>query len=67
MLAEKDLPTALLWGINDPWITDAKAQRMLGMYPAAAYLPLVAGHCPHDEKPKEFNEALNKWLVSSGL
>jgi len=60
-------PTALLWGVNDPWITDSKAQQMLGLNPEADYIPLVAGHCPHDEKPADFNAGLNEWLTAKGL
>ena len=67
MLQVKNTPTVLLWGVNDPWITTKKADKILELYPAADFLPIVAGHCPHDEKPTEFNAQLNKWLAMRSL
>eukprot|EP00238_Polyblepharides_amylifera_P006139 CAMPEP_0196574448 /NCGR_PEP_ID=MMETSP1081-20130531/4159_1 /TAXON_ID=36882 /ORGANISM="Pyramimonas amylifera, Strain CCMP720" /LENGTH=399 /DNA_ID=CAMNT_0041892469 /DNA_START=83 /DNA_END=1282 /DNA_ORIENTATION=+ len=66
-LQDRQTPTALLWGVNDPWIVQAKADRMLTLYPEADFLPVVAGHCPHDEKPDEFNAQLNTWLSARSL
>ena len=67
MLRTNNTPTALLWGVNDPWITDKKAEQMLRLNPDADYIPLIAGHCPHDEKPADFNAGLNDWLVAKSL
>eukprot|EP00959_Pyramimonas_sp_CCMP1952_P292740 6122512-Pyramimonas_sp.AAC.4 len=67
MLRANNTPTALLWGVNDPWITEKKAKQLLGLNPDADYIPLVAGHCPHDEKPADFNAGLNEWLAAKGL
>jgi pimeloyl-ACP methyl ester carboxylesterase len=32
-LRQRQLPTLLLWGQNDPWITAARAQRLKAIYP----------------------------------
>eukprot|EP00457_Paulinella_chromatophora_P005016 gb/GEZN01005029.1/.p1 GENE.gb/GEZN01005029.1/~~gb/GEZN01005029.1/.p1 ORF type:complete len:530 (-),score=57.23 gb/GEZN01005029.1/:221-1810(-) len=61
------LPTALLWGVNDPWITIKKANVMKAAVPSADLIPLSAGHCPHDEVPDAFNAELNKWLKLQNL
>eukprot|EP00808_Paulinella_micropora_P031381 g59327.t1 len=66
-IEKAQLPTALLWGINDPWITRKKADLMLSVAPSADFLPLRAGHCPHDEVPEQFNAELTKWLADKGL
>ena len=61
------LPTVLLWGENDPWITMNRANKMLDLMPSATFRPLRAGHCPHDEVPGQFNSELLAWLAESRL
>jgi pimeloyl-ACP methyl ester carboxylesterase len=53
--------------VNDPWITEKKAKQILALYPEADYIPLKAGHCPHDEKPADFNAGLEQWLAATKL
>ena len=61
------LPTLLLWGKNDPWITMSRANKILQLMPSAEFCPLEAGHCPHDEVPDAFNAGFVAWLQKQGL
>ncbi|CAI7878392.1 unnamed protein product [Closterium sp. NIES-53] len=63
-LRSSDSPMLLLWGALDPWMTPAKAQTIVDNYPAAQRVDISAGHCPHDEDPDAFNQALLLWLQS---
>lgn len=62
LLEKLSIPMLLVWGDLDPWMTPAKADRILKLYPSASRVRLVAGHCPHDESPKLVNEALETWM-----
>jgi len=64
---QQQLPTMLLWGVNDPWITMQRANKMLALMPSASFRPLQAGHCPHDEVPEDFNKQLLSWLADNQL
>ncbi|CAI5506072.1 unnamed protein product [Closterium sp. Naga37s-1] len=63
-LRSSESPMLLLWGALDPWMTPAKAQTIVDNYPAAQRVDISAGHCPHDEDPDAFNQALLQWLQS---
>mmetsp|Transcript_28195 Transcript_28195/g.71897 ORF Transcript_28195/g.71897 Transcript_28195/m.71897 type:complete len:372 (-) Transcript_28195:235-1350(-) len=63
LLAGLQVPLLLLWGLKDPWITPSRADAVRSLYPSASFVGLSnAGHCPHDDSPKESNEALLNWL-----
>ncbi|CAD7694801.1 unnamed protein product [Ostreobium quekettii] len=62
LFAQMDTPMLLLWGDKDPWMTPAKADKMLQLYPRGIKIGVDAGHCPHDEAPEAVNEALIGWL-----
>ncbi|KAA8495448.1 Pheophytinase, chloroplastic [Porphyridium purpureum] len=62
-IRECKIPVVLLWGVLDPWITSERAEKMLLMLERDdCFIPIQAGHCPHDENPAEFNEKLDRWL-----
>ena len=61
LLEKYEGPLMLLWGERDPWMTPSKAERIMEMKPEARYVPVVAGHCPHDDAPVECSEALANW------
>ncbi|CAI5463850.1 unnamed protein product [Closterium sp. Yama58-4] len=63
--AASESPMLLLWGALDPWMTPAKAQTIVDNYSAAQRVDISAGHCPHDEDPDAFNQALLQWLQQS--
>ncbi len=63
LLGQLELPLLLLWGALDPWMSVDRAQRFRQIYPAATWIPLQAGHCPHDECPEPVNAALLKWIA----
>ncbi|KAG2449473.1 hypothetical protein HYH02_005618 [Chlamydomonas schloesseri] len=65
LLQRLQVPLLLLWGDKDPWITPARAQKIINLYPSAVKVGLNSGHCPHDDTPAEANAALINWL--SGL
>ncbi len=56
-------PILLIWGENDKLIPLFLAKRLVKLHP---WLKLSvinnAGHCPHDESPKDFNQLVLKWL-----
>jgi len=58
------LPMLLLWGNQDPWMKNDKAQKILELYGSGATLINVAtgSHCPHDDAPAEVNAALLQWM-----
>eukprot|EP00182_Erythrolobus_australicus_P003945 CAMPEP_0185836090 /NCGR_PEP_ID=MMETSP1353-20130828/9072_1 /TAXON_ID=1077150 /ORGANISM="Erythrolobus australicus, Strain CCMP3124" /LENGTH=360 /DNA_ID=CAMNT_0028534831 /DNA_START=281 /DNA_END=1363 /DNA_ORIENTATION=- len=66
-VSELGVPTVLLWGVNDPWITNERASRLLDLlgFKDSGYIAVNAGHCPHDENPAEFNAKLIDWLAAT--
>lgn len=67
LLKKLDIPVLLLWGGKDPWMTPARAERIMQLYPAAEKVILQSGHCPHDDGPVEANAALKRWLQALPL
>ncbi len=62
-VVEKQIPTLLLYGREDPWIVPYWGARAFKRVPAADYLQLSpSGHCPHFETPRTVNECLLRWL-----
>lgn len=57
-------PVDLIWGQRDPWEPVAEAQEWAKRFSCIQSLKILtnAGHCPHDETPKEVNELLIKIL-----
>lgn len=55
-------PLLLLWGTADPWMPARKAEKFQANYPQATLVLLDAGHCPHDECPREVNQAIDSWI-----
>mmetsp|Transcript_41268 Transcript_41268/g.82955 ORF Transcript_41268/g.82955 Transcript_41268/m.82955 type:complete len:159 (+) Transcript_41268:2-478(+) len=64
---EPELPTLILWGQKDPWMTPARGDTVRrvcedkGM--ACEFVPLVAGHCPQDDDPDAVNRELLRWVA----
>ena len=56
-------PLLLIWGKQDKLIPIFLAKKLIKLHP---WLKLTvvneAGHCPHDELPKHFNQIVMKWL-----
>ena len=56
-------PILLIWGKQDKLIPIFLARKLIKLHP---WLKLTivneAGHCPHDELPKDFNQIVMKWL-----
>lgn len=67
LLPRLQCPLLVLWGDRDPWTPISGSQ----IYQDLArdrddveFYPLAgAGHCPHDERPEEFNARLLEWLA----
>ena len=56
-------PLLFCWGRHDPWINPIPRLALFRQaVPDAKEVILDAGHCPHDEKPERFNQALLQWL-----
>ena len=60
LLSEFDKPVHLIWGELDTWEPIEEAKNWKKKYRCIESLVAIkeAGHCPHDEKPEEVNEAL---------
>ncbi len=59
-------PILLIWGRKDKLIPLFLAKKLVKLHP---WLKLSvindAGHCPHDEVPKHFNQIVMQWLDSN--
>lgn len=62
LLQDLKVPLLLLWGAADPWMTLKKADKFVEFAPSATLTLIDAGHCPHDERPQEVNQALDDWI-----
>ena len=62
-LATTNLPMLLLWGQNDRFIPLTIGQQVVHQHPWVELNVLHhCGHCPHDEDPIQFLNALLPWL-----
>lgn len=58
-----DLPTLIIWGSEDPWISVEEGRRLNEEIKGAQFIEIEgAGHLPMEESPEEFNEVLNNFL-----
>ena len=56
-------PMLLIWGRQDRMVPPSLAQTLARLNPRIELVELdQAGHCPHDERPTEFNRILLRWL-----
>jgi pimeloyl-ACP methyl ester carboxylesterase len=60
LLENLQQPVDLIWGEKDPWEPVAEAQEWAKRFECIQSIKILteAGHCPHDERPKEVNQAL---------
>ena len=59
-----DAPIQLIWGEKDPWESLSEAKSWNHEYKNIKRLDIIksAGHCPHDENPKETNNLICKFI-----
>ena len=60
LLKDLSIPVHMIWGEADPWEPVEEAKEWEQNYDCIQSLLVIphAGHCPHDESPKEVNEQL---------
>ena len=60
LLKELSIPVHMIWGEADPWEPVQEAKEWKQKYDCIKSLIVIphAGHCPHDESPKEVNNQL---------
>ena len=60
LLKELSIPVHMIWGEADPWEPVQEAKEWKQKYDCIRSLIVIphAGHCPHDESPKEVNNQL---------
>ena len=60
LLKDLSIPVHMIWGEADPWEPVEEAKEWKQNYDCIKSLLVIphAGHCPHDESPKEVNEQL---------
>ena len=60
LLKDLSIPVHMIWGEADPWEPVKEAKGWKQKYDCIRSLMVIphAGHCPHDESPKEVNEQL---------
>lgn len=65
LLQQMTCPLLMLWGENDPWIdAQNRGAKFRQHYPSLTEFYLKAGHCPHDEIPKEVNNLICSWVLN---
>lgn len=65
LLEQLTCPLLMLWGEGDPWINAReRGAKFRQYYPQLTEYYFNAGHCPHDEIPKEINSAIGSWVKS---
>ena len=59
-----NIPIQLIWGEKDPWESLDEAKEWKNNYKNIKRLDVIknAGHCPHDENPKETNDLICKFI-----
>ena len=60
LLKELSIPIHMIWGEADPWEPVQEAKEWKQKHDCIKSLMVIphAGHCPHDESPKEVNKQL---------
>jgi pimeloyl-ACP methyl ester carboxylesterase len=59
------IPLLQIHGQADPWMKPEKAEKIQSLYPPSQLVLLPnASHCPHDDAPREVNEALLAWMAT---
>ena len=60
LLKDLSIPVHMIWGEADPWEPVQEAKEWKQKYDCIQSLMVIphAGHCPHDESPKEVNKQL---------
>lgn len=65
LLQQLTHPLLMLWGAKDPWMNaQERGQKYRKYYPNLTEYYLEAGHCPHDEIPKEVNRLISNWIFN---
>ena len=64
LFGQVDASIQLIWGEKDPWESLFEAQEWKNKYKNIKRLDVIknAGHCPHDENPKETNDLICKFI-----
>ena len=59
-----NIPIQLIWGEKDPWESLSEAKDWKKRFNNIKRLDVIkdAGHCPHDEKPKETNNLIYTFI-----
>jgi pimeloyl-ACP methyl ester carboxylesterase len=58
------IPIQLIWGEKDPWESLKEAKEWKKKFRNIKRLDIIkgAGHCPHDEEPKETNQLIYEFI-----
>ncbi|MGD1939077.1 MAG: alpha/beta fold hydrolase [Cyanophyceae cyanobacterium] len=63
LLEQMECPLLTIWGQGDPWMnTGDRSAKFRQYYPTLTEHFLGAGHCPHDESPKEVDQIIRQWM-----
>lgn len=67
-MCKPGLPTLILWGQKDPWMTAARGDGVKRVCDAKGmqceFVPLEdAGHCPQDDDPDSVNKEMMRWVA----
>ncbi len=66
LLQQLTCPLLMLWGEEDPWINaQERGAKFRQYYPKLTEYYLKAGHCPHDEIPKQVNSLISSWVLAN--
>jgi pimeloyl-ACP methyl ester carboxylesterase len=67
LMAQMRTPLLAIWGEGDPWVNcRARGEKYAQFYgDRLTQVYLNSGHCPHDDTPTEFNQALRDWVLAT--
>ena len=66
VIRDGDVPVALVYGREDPWVTPLWGQRLKRRVPNATYYEVSkCGHCPHHEALELVNEIMGSWMTAT--
>ncbi|MEC9070979.1 MAG: alpha/beta hydrolase, partial [Myxococcota bacterium] len=67
-LDERERPTLVIWGERDPLLGSRGGAWVTRQIPNARLVTLPdCGHCPHEERPHQFNALVRRFLEDPGL
>ena len=63
LLEQMECPLLTIWGTGDPWMNSGnRSAKFRQYYPTLTEHFINAGHCPHDESPRDVDQIIRQWV-----